>query len=212
MHHHSRAQAFLLALSVVVCPMLEALVDSKVQPPRVWLAAGLAACGVFLLECGTSVEQSLTRGDLIGLAQPLFFGVGFYLTERAMHRHSRGAADAHTPIALTAWNLVAVAAMSAVWMLSSGTLSEVQLTATAVLHEPLHNAALIGAILWTGLVTTAGCSVAEAAALGELSSSDATVVFATEPLWGVAFANLVHARMQNPDIRLQAAPREFSTP
>ena len=34
-------QAFLLALSVLVCPMLEALVDGKEQPRRVWSAAPL---------------------------------------------------------------------------------------------------------------------------------------------------------------------------
>ena len=37
-------------------------------------------------------------------------------------------------------------------------------------------------------MTTAGCAYAEANCLGALSSSEATVVFATEPLWAAAFA------------------------
>jgi len=42
--------------------------------------------------------------------------------------------------------------------------------------------------VWTGLVTTAGCALAEAYALGQVSSSTATVIFSTEPLWGALFA------------------------
>jgi len=186
-------QAFLLALSVVVCPILEALIDGKPQPPRVWGAAALAALGVLMLESGgLSGGSQLSSGDLIGLAQPVFFGAGFYQTEKAMRRHAHagGASDAFAPAALTTWNLIAVATLSACWVAASGTLPELQATSGAIVAEPGAHLALIGAIAWTGIVTTAGCSVAEAAALRELTSSEATVVFATEPLWGAAFANV----------------------
>ena len=43
-------------------------------------------------------------------------------------------------------------------------------------------------LLWTGVVTTAGCAYAEANCLGALTSSEATVIFASEPLWAAAFA------------------------
>jgi hypothetical protein len=57
------------------------------------------------------------------------------------------------------------------------------------------------ALLWTGIVTTAGCAYAEANCLGALSSSEATVIFASEPLWAAAFAcvawgsHTAHARL-----------------
>ena len=38
------------------------------------------------------------------------------------------------------------------------------------------------------MATTAVSAYAEASALGQLSSSEATVIYSTEPLWGVAFA------------------------
>ena len=66
-------QAFLMSLAVVVCPLLEALIDRKTQPPRVWLAAALAAAGVGALEVGGPVGAA--PGDVIGLAQAAFFGM-----------------------------------------------------------------------------------------------------------------------------------------
>ena len=72
-------QAFLLALSVLVCPMLEAVVDGKEQPRRVWFAALLAATGVAALELdGIAHGGALSQGDIVGLLQPLFFGAGFF--------------------------------------------------------------------------------------------------------------------------------------
>jgi len=44
------------------------------------------------------------------------------------------------------------------------------------------------ALVWMALICTVGASVVEANALAVLSSTDATVVFATEPLWASAFA------------------------
>lgn len=41
------------------------------------------------------------------------------------------------------------------------------------------------------MVTTSGCAIAEALALGRVSSSTAMVVFSTEPLWGAVFAYLM---------------------
>ena len=42
----------------------------------------------------------------------------------------------------------------------------------------------------------------ESAALGELSSADATVVFATEPLWGAGFAFLLLGETMGPQCQL----------
>ena len=47
------------------------------------------------------------------------------------------------------------------------------------------------AAAWTGLVTTAMNRVAETVALGKVSSSEASVLLATEPLWAAAFGALL---------------------
>ena len=199
------------------------------------------------------MSGGLAGGAVLGLLQPIFFGVGFWQLEHAMRRHADpapsemehvaaaagasvscarmgdamvgvGAAAADgavasaagkvevgaaaaglrpsvcLPIALTAWNLLAVCLLSVCWMLggslggasgaggdSSG-LAGLSRVVSAIGADPTAQTALIGTILWTGLGTTAGCSLVEAAALGELSSSEATVVFSTEPLWGALFA------------------------
>ena len=201
-------QAFLLALSVLVCPMLEAVVDGKEQPKRVWFAALLAATGVAALELdGIAHGGALSQGDIIGLLQPLFFGAGFFQCEKAMHRHGRGAKDLATPAALTAWQLVAVLALTSVWVVGAGGgegLEKAAALATDLVTDPFSagHAAILGTILWTGVGTTAGCTLVEAAALGELSSADATVVFATEPLWGAGFAFLLLGETMGPQCQL----------
>jgi len=49
------------------------------------------------------------------------------------------------------------------------------------------------AAAWTGLITTAGNRLAETTALGKVSSSEASVLLATEPLWAVVFATFLIA-------------------
>jgi drug/metabolite transporter (DMT)-like permease len=44
------------------------------------------------------------------------------------------------------------------------------------------------ALLWTGVVTTAGTVLLETLSLSSLSASEATLLFSTEPLWGSAVA------------------------
>ena len=47
------------------------------------------------------------------------------------------------------------------------------------------------AAVWTGLITTAANRLGETTALGKLSSAEASVLLATEPLWAALFAALL---------------------
>jgi drug/metabolite transporter (DMT)-like permease len=222
-------QAFLLSLTVVVCPALESLFEGTRQPPRVWLAAALAATGVAVLECSIQSTDIGGSGAYLGLLQPIFFGIGFYRLERAMSRHcglsaatdaggaatdavdaATDAADAVTDaadaftgagqasqyldtttaaLAFTAWQMVAVLGVSVVWLLSESASPTDAVAALAYgLDRALTEPAVGSALLWTGLVTTAGCAFLEAKAMSKLTSSDATVIFASEPLWAAVFA------------------------
>lgn len=198
-------QAFLMSLAVVVCPILEAAFLGRTQRASVWASALLATVGVAALEMGgvTTVGQATlgggpAPGDVIGLLQPLLFGVGFYRLERAMARHDA----AHervgaTALGLCAWQSVPMCLLAYAWAATShgGAAWDIphhvaaawETTGAAVSQQPL----VLGALLWTGLVTGAGCAFAEAVALGRLSSSAATVIFATEPLFAAAFSAAV---------------------
>jgi drug/metabolite transporter (DMT)-like permease len=47
-----------------------------------------------------------------------------------------------------------------------------------------------GAVLWTGVITTAVNRFVETTALGKVTSAEASVILATEPLWAALFAAL----------------------
>lgn len=199
-------QAFLCGLSVLWCPVLESLVDGKHQPARVWVAALLAVGGIGTFELGglLSGGGGLDGADLIGLVQPIGFGSGFFLLERAMATHQEnpgddasgtaGASDLLTPLALTAWEFVAILPLCLVWLSTTGgeqAITHLADSASTLLLDPGSSPMLVGALLWTGVVTTALACVAETAALGKLSSSDATVIFSLEPLGACVFAYLM---------------------
>ena len=61
--------------------------------------------------------------------------------------------------------------------------------------------AVAAAAAWTGLVTTAANRVAETTALGQVTSSEASVLLATEPLWAAVFgALLINEALEPEDI------------
>jgi hypothetical protein len=58
---------------------------------------------------------------------------------------------------------------------------------TTWLSDPM----ILGAIVWTGAITTALTVYMETLALKTLTAADTTLIFSTEPLWGAAFASVV---------------------
>lgn len=55
--------------------------------------------------------------------------------------------------------------------------------------EALHNAKVVGAIIWTGVVTTALTAFTENFAMKKLNAVESTVIYSTEPLLGALFAS-----------------------
>ena len=121
-----------------------------------------------------------------------------------MTEHAGGHADWQTPLALTAYQVLAVWVASVAWALhdSGGALQQ---QAASLLTHPLAQQELLLTILWCGVATTAASAYAEATALGELSSSEATVIYSTEPLWGVAFACAMLGETMGPSTALGGA-------
>ena len=189
--------AFLGALTVVVCPLCAFILERRDDlgprdSPQVWLAAALSLSGVALLELPGLQDASIGVGDALAVAQAVGFGTSFYLTEKMMAREPAQA------LPITAIQVSVCALVSAVWAVLDGTrgggwLLDGRAATFALpglfLEPSVRTVALAAA--WTGLVTTAVNRVAETTALGKVTSNEASVLLATEPLWAAVFAALL---------------------
>jgi len=179
---------------VLVCPTLEALVDKKPMgvkdEPQKWLAAFLCISGVGILELYDPTGSGVLEvgfGDVLALLQAVGFGTSFFLTERMM----RGQPDQALPI--TAMQVSMTSLICVIWCLADGWIGQPGSGAYSLpnlFFEPTVMMAA-GAIAWTGLVTTALNRVVETLSLGKVSSAEASVILATEPLWAALFAALL---------------------
>mmetsp|Transcript_31364 Transcript_31364/g.31857 ORF Transcript_31364/g.31857 Transcript_31364/m.31857 type:complete len:473 (+) Transcript_31364:85-1503(+) len=197
--------AFLCSLAVVVVPLLDFVTGSKRIETRQWIGAILAVIGVAFLELTTTPGTGgattaavttlashssssvtsmplLSKGDLLSLVQPVAFGIGFWKVEKALHQYPLEARR------LTAAQLLAVFCASVCYGLSA--------IDPTTLHsypwsEWLTSPKILFSIFWTGVITTALTIYMENKAMETLSASEATVIFATEPIWGTAFAAVV---------------------
>ncbi|CAM9290871.1 unnamed protein product [Phaeothamnion confervicola] len=138
----------------------------------------LAAAGVATLELGGLEAPNV--GDAWSLLQPLCFGFGFWRTEQLTRKFPESTK------AITAAQLLAVAACSAAWVGGTGGLPPMAELAAATADWHVWSA-----LLWTGIITTAFTIYLEAVAMKDLSAAESTVIFSTEPLWGTAFAAAV---------------------
>ena len=170
--------AFLCSLAVVVCPLLDLLDGAKISK-KTWTAAALAVFGVGVLEIAGTEAPS--QGDLWSLLQPIGFGMGFWKIEKVMEKFPGYGTQ------LTAIQLVVVWLSGLIWCVfdNSG------LPDAANVMSQLSSLPVAASVVWTGLITTALTVFLQTTSLGVLSSSETTVLYATEPIWAAAFANVV---------------------
>lgn len=208
------AVAFIACLSVVVVPVLDSLlaslqVGSLKFEPRKYYPALLALAGVAILELlGTdggaagataaaasppSLADNVPYFGSTALAasfmQPLFFGLAFKRLERVIQRCTQ---PEHF-LAFTGANQFAVFTLSC---LSFAVLPDSRAAGLDLWSRLSEQASLLGgtpvlfSLLWTGLVTTAGCSLFEGFAMKQLTSAEVTVIYSSEPLFATLFAAL----------------------
>lgn len=198
--------SFLGALVVIVCPALAVLVDQKkmgfADAPQTWISAILCLFGVGLLELGGGEGGiALGWGDFWSVLQAVGFGTSFFITERMMAKEPTQA------LPITSVQCAMSALLSALWALLDGSgafngMFEFGPHETWLLDESVSSTFTLpglffdndytkvaAAAAFTGFITTAGNRVGETVALGKLSSSEASVLLATEPLWAALFAN-----------------------
>jgi len=189
--------SFLGAATVLVCPILEVLVNKKdmsiTKQPQTWLAAILCLVGVGILElydpsgATENVFANIGIGDFLAILQAVGFGTSFFLTERMMTKVPGQA------LPITAVQVSVSAFLCMIWAFNDGWIGaegSESYGLPAMLFEPsIRTAAL--AVLWTGLATTAMNRVIETNALGKMKSAEASVILATEPLFASLFAALL---------------------
>lgn len=193
--------SFLGSCTVLVCPLLQWLVNKKPMSikdaPQTWLAAFLCLAGVATLElfdasssASFSLADSISRlgvGDALSLVQAFGFGVGIFMSEKMMKEEP----DAALPI--TAGMVATTAFFSMIWCFADGWMREPGWESLALpglfLDPNMRSVAL--AVAWTGILSTSTNFCIEITALGRVPSSEASVILATEPLWASLFAAIL---------------------
>merc|ERR1712238_308955 len=183
------------------------------------ISAGLCLIGVGVLELlGGGGVGDVGWGDVWSVLQAVGFGTSFFITERMMASDPDQALPitamqcAVSAAVAGVWaSLDGTGAFRGVfgtqkdkvaWLLTDGgggnIIDAVNGDGTGLnpyalpglLMDPSFRPVALAAA-FTGFITTAGNRVGETVALGKLSSSEASVLLATEPLWAAVFASFL---------------------
>ena len=172
--------AFLCSLTVVLVPFLEWTLFRKRVQLRMWASAALAVLGVGLLELDETTVTTVY--DVWSFMQAVFFGAGFMMVE-SLTRDYPG-----RPLQVASINLTVVALYSAAWYAVSSLMGGSGVDWGDIVRQVADNGpAVAGALLYTGLVTTATAVILQTIAISRVSAEETSVIFCLEPLFAVAF-------------------------
>lgn len=174
--------AFLSSATVLLVPLIAGFMGRPI-PLRTWGATAVAMLGIAALELGSAgASDSAFVGDLAALASAALFAVQLIRTE--YHVGRLGTNGAPTLIAAQLATLAACFGCAALldWKVSGGVF---QWDAESLKGLPY------GEWVFTGLISTAGTLWLELEAFRDVSSTDAALVYASEPVWGALTAYLL---------------------
>lgn len=169
---------FITGLSVVIVPILAALILRQSPARNAWLGVGLAVSGLALLtlQPGLRIEP----GDLLVLACAFAFAGHILLTGHY--------APHHDPLRLTLGAIVTVALLSA--------------AAALIFDRPAGPAALAPNVLFaaafTGVLATSVAFGLQTAAQRFTTSTHTALIFATEPVFAGLFSFLLIGEVLGP--------------
>ena len=143
-------------------------------------SVALACLGVGMLEVGPSGLQ-VTPGDVLAFMQTIFFGIGYWRLEAVSHAHPHQAAR------VTVGQLTAVAGGATLYAFTEYGLGHMDASVDLFI-EWLGDPFILGALVWTGLVSTALALYLETVALKVVSATELTLLMTTTSLWGASFA------------------------
>jgi drug/metabolite transporter (DMT)-like permease len=162
---------FLTGLSVLLVPFVGLVLFRRWPSPPVLLGVVLAALGLWFLTGGLSGSSAETeRGDLLTIGCAVAFAFHIVLLEPAAKRFS--------PVPLVAAQLWTVAILSAL----SLPFVPRHLTATP---------AFWGAVAFAGLLSSAGCILAQTWAQARTTAVRAALIFALEPVFAASYSVLI---------------------
>ena len=162
----------------------------------------IAVAGVAIIELKGAAGDP-TIGDLISFAQPIGFGMGYLQLEELMHKEPSAA----LPVSAIKLCVVSTAAL-AFFEVSPHTAVDLATNVdadvlvegakqslggftipnfTPILQSPLA----LGAIFYTGIVTTSLALWVESIAFQRVPATDASIILTTEPLFAAAISALV---------------------
>jgi drug/metabolite transporter (DMT)-like permease len=162
---------FLTGLSVLLVPFVGLLLFRRWPSPPVLLGVALAVAGLWFLTGGmSSAGGETSKGDLLTIACAIAFAFYIVLLEPA--------ARVHRSTPLVAVQLWVVALFSAL----------------ALPFVPRHleaTPAFWWAVLYTGVMSTAVCLLAQAWAQARTTAVRAALIFALEPVFAALWSVLV---------------------
>lgn len=174
--------AFLCSLTVLVVPVINALLGAKVRP-QLWGAVALAIAGTACLVGVDAGGAGFGSGEAWCILASLSFGMMLVRLERYAKEPEFDA------MGCTLWQLVTQAVAMVGWLLwSAGSLGAAAEAAVGLLTagpEPL------AAVAWLGVVTTSAVLYVETWAMEKVNAAEAGIIFGTEPVWATLFAWLV---------------------
>ncbi len=189
----SRA-GFITGLSVVFVPVLSAVFLRLRPAPRVMAGVALALVGLCLLFLvpagGVAAAPGSSLGDALVLTGALFFA--FHITTLGRYSGTRVRTFRETGALATLQVGVAAiiyVASSAFQVLAGG--PDVFLPAAAGPGRPLVPPAVVGALLLTGLLATAGAFFVQTAAQRHTPPNHTALILASEPVFAAAFGWLL---------------------
>lgn len=161
--------AFLTGMAVVFVPFLARLLEKRLVPARAWVAALLAASGLFVMTnpLAPAAGGASLAGDLLSAACAICFALQILWTSKLAPRHP-----------LVPLTMVQVSTTA----LMAGGLA---------LVEPLRfepTARLIGSVAYTAIAMTVGALLVMNWAQRRVPAVRASVIFALEPVGAALFA------------------------
>ena len=226
------AVAFLASLQVVYVPLLLTAMGGAFAP-RLALAAGLCVSGVGLLEVGGDALETIPlSASICALLQPIGFGTSYLRIEvspqpASLELPRRAASSCLAPssrlpsarlvsqalmkrfpengLQVSSLQLISNAAIALAWCATEATgligTSDTAAFDLGALREP----AVLGGVLYTGLVSTALTVLLQTRALSKLPATDSSVIVATEPLWAAGFAFVLLGEVLEPSAQIGGA-------
>ncbi|CBN78017.1 conserved unknown protein [Ectocarpus siliculosus] len=210
----SRA-GFLVQLTTVIVPVLEAFLGRRKLKPQVWLACAVATVGVALVSLGgilppgadlfkyisgslsatrlapsglwESVTSGNLRGDLLVACSALFYSL--HVVRLGVHVSKLDTLSLARAKALSELGLSALSLVVAGFL--GGQADNFASFLGALASKPDLLLVFSAVVIWNGALTTAYAMWAQTRGQASVAPSEANLVYSLQPLWSVLFAAML---------------------